>query len=284
MSEIHRFSLVYDIPEDRIAWDVEDTDGVATRLWLTQRLCRALLTAIFPMVQAPAAADLPSQHQATLQSWEQAAAMSEFGKVPAVTLGFWLIKILATTLGETAGDSVTMTLHAGYLVGSLIFVGVLAALVVVQIVAKRFHPAVYWATIVASTTAGTTLADFADRSLGIGYAGGSTVLLLSVLAVLGLWFWSEKTVSVDTVSTPRVEAFYWATITLSQTLGTALGDGTEDTAGIRSHGADGEIGAALAGRLPGSVKYWPQVGRVDNVHGDRNLFCSCVPLSEYDKA
>ena len=187
-------------------------------------------------------------------------AKSAMSKVPAVTLGFWLIKILATTLGETAGDSVTMTLHAGYLVGSLIFVGVLAALVVVQIVAKRFHPAVYWATIVASTTAGTTLADFADRSLGIGYAGGSTVLLLSVLGVLGLWFWSEKTVSVDTVSTPRVEAFYWATITLSQTLGTALGDWTADTAGMGYLGAAGVFGAALA--LVAAAFYWTKISRV----------------------
>jgi uncharacterized membrane-anchored protein len=153
-------------------------------------------------------------------------------KVPAVTLGFWIIKILATTLGETGGDTVSMTMNLGYLAGTAIFASLLAGLVVLQIVAKRFHPFIYWATIVASTTAGTTMADFADRSLGIGYAGGSSILLACVLAVLGLWYWSERTVSVDTVSTPRVEVFYWATITFSQTLGTALGDWMADTSGL----------------------------------------------------
>src|SRR6201998_2364176 len=159
-------------------------------------------------------------------------------KVPAVTLGFWVIKILATTLGETGGDTVTMTIfHAdtlenwGYLIGVTIFGGALVALVAAQILAKRFHAALYWATIVASTTFGTTLADFADRSLGIGYTGGSLLLLGCLLATLGLWRWSEGTVSVSTVSTPRVEVFYWATITFSQTLGTALGDWLADTRG-----------------------------------------------------
>src|SRR6201993_556235 len=160
-------------------------------------------------------------------------------KVPAVTLGFWVIKILATTLGETGGDTLTMTIfHAdkfrnwGYLVGVALFGGVLVALVVAQIFAKRFHPTLYWATIVASTTFGTTLADFADRSLGIGYTGGSLLLLCCLLATLGLWHWSEGTVSVSTVSKPEVEAFYWATITFSQTLGTALGDWLADTRGF----------------------------------------------------
>ncbi len=153
-------------------------------------------------------------------------------KVPAVTLGFWVIKILATTLGETGGDTVTMTLNWGYLAGVTLFGGLLVALVVVQISAKRFYWILYWATIVASTTFGTTLADFADRSLGIGYAGGSLLLLSCLLATLGLWHWSEGTVSVNTVSTPKVEAFYWATITFSQTLGTALGDWLADTRGF----------------------------------------------------
>jgi len=157
-------------------------------------------------------------------------------KVPAVTLGFWVIKILATTLGETGGDTVTMTLNWGYLAGVALFGGVLVALVVAQIVAKRFHPILYWATIVASTTFGTTLADFADRSLGIGYTGGSLLLLCCVLATLGLWRWSEGTVSVNTVSTPKVEAYYWATITFSQTLGTALGDWLADTGGLGYRG------------------------------------------------
>ena len=153
-------------------------------------------------------------------------------KVPAVTLGFWIIKIAATTLGETGGDAVTMTMKLGYLVGTAIFLSALVALVALQIVARKFHPFLYWATIVASTTAGTTMADFADRSLGIGYAGGASLLLVCVLAVLGLWYWSERTVSVDTVNTPKVEAFYWSTITFSQTLGTALGDWMADTSGL----------------------------------------------------
>ncbi|HEY9304521.1 MAG TPA: hypothetical protein VIO95_09555, partial [Mycobacterium sp.] len=153
-------------------------------------------------------------------------------KVPAVTLGFWVIKVLATTLGETAGDTVTMTLNWGYLAGVALFAGALVLLVAAQISAKRFHPVLYWATIVASTTFGTTLADFADRSLGIGYTGGSLVLLCCVLATLGLWRWSAGTVAVDTVTTPKAEGFYWATITFSQTLGTALGDWLADTGGI----------------------------------------------------
>src|SRR3954452_23796817 len=152
-------------------------------------------------------------------------------KVPEVTLGFWIIKIAVTTLGETGGDTVTMTLGWGYLTGTAIFLSLLVVLVILQIAAQKFHPFLYWATIVASTTAGTTMADFADRSLGIGYAGGASMLLASVLAVLGLWYWSEGTVSVDTVSTPKVEGFYWATITLSQTLGTALGDWMADDTG-----------------------------------------------------
>src|SRR5437764_4225500 len=133
-------------------------------------------------------------------------------KVPAVTLGFWIIKIAATTLGETGGDSVTMTFGWGYLAGTALFLGLLVALVIAQILAKKFHPVLYWATIVASTTFGTTMADFADRSLGIGYTGGSSLLLVCLMAVLGLWYWSQGTISVNTVSTPKTEAFYWAAI------------------------------------------------------------------------
>jgi uncharacterized membrane-anchored protein len=129
-------------------------------------------------------------------------------KVPEVTLGFWIIKILATTLGESGGDTVTMTMDLGYLAGTAIFLVVLIVLVALQIAAKKFHPFLYWATIVASTTVGTTMADFADRSLGIGYVGGSLILLACVMATLGLWYRSEGSVSVETVSTPRVEAFY----------------------------------------------------------------------------
>jgi uncharacterized membrane-anchored protein len=188
-------------------------------------------------------------------------------KVPAVTLGFWVIKILATTLGETGGDTVTMTVfHAdtlenwGYLLGVTIFGGALVALVVAQILAKRFHASLYWATIVASTTFGTTLADFADRSLGIGYTGGSLLLLGCLLATLGLWRWSEGTVSVSTVSTPKVEAFYWATITFSQTLGTALGDWLADTRGFGYERGALVFGAGLA--VVAALYFWTGVSRV----------------------
>jgi uncharacterized membrane-anchored protein len=165
-------------------------------------------------------------------------------KVPEITLTFWIIKIAATTLGETGGDTVTMTLKWGYLVGTALFVVLLVALVVCQIVAKKFHPFLYWATIVASTTAGTTMADFADRSLGIGYAGGSSLLFVCVIATLAAWYWSEGSISVATVSTPKVEAFYWVAITFSQTLGTALGDWMADGTGYE-HGAL-VFGAGLA--------------------------------------
>jgi uncharacterized membrane-anchored protein len=171
---------------------------------------------------------------------------SALSKVPAVTLGFWIIKIAATTLGETGGDTVTMTMDLGYLAGTLIFLAVLIALVAAQIRAAKFHPFLYWATIVASTTLGTTLADFADRSLGIGYSGGSALLLACVLGVLALWYRAEGTVSVDTVSTPRVELYYWATITFSQTLGTALGDWMADSSGSGYLGAAAVFLAALA--------------------------------------
>lgn len=181
-------------------------------------------------------------------------------KVPAVTLGFWVIKILATTLGETGGDTVTMTLDWGYLAGVTLFGGVLVALVVAQISAKRFYWILYWATIVASTTFGTTLADFADRSLGIGYTGGSLLLLSCLLATLGLWHWSEGTVSVNTVSTPRVETFYWATITLSQTLGTALGDWLADTRGFGYERGALVFTAALMAVV--ALYYWTAVSRV----------------------
>ena len=161
-------------------------------------------------------------------------------KVPEITFVFWVIKIAATTLGETAGDTVTMTLNWGYLVGTAIFFSLLIGLVAWQIAAPRFHPFLYWATIVASTTAGTTMADFADRSLGIGYAGGSLILFVCLMAILGAWYWSLGSISVATVSTPRVEVFYWAAITFSQTLGTALGDWMADSTGY-------EYGALIFG-------------------------------------
>ena len=175
-------------------------------------------------------------------------AQAALSKVPAVTLGFWLIKIVATTLGETAGDTVSMTMNWGYLAGTALFVVTLAVLGGVQISAKKFHPLLYWAAIIASTTAGTTLADFADRSLGIGYLGGSSLLLALVIASLGVWYWSERTISVDTVNRPKVEMFYWATITFSQTLGTALGDwtaaGDDDPAATTGSLGVGYLGGA----------------------------------------
>jgi uncharacterized membrane-anchored protein len=166
-------------------------------------------------------------------------------KVPEVTLVFWIVKIAATTLGETGGDTVTMTLNWGYLAGSALFLAALIVLVACQIAAKKFHPVLYWATIVASTTFGTTMADFADRSLGIGYTGGSTVLLLLLAVTLVAWYRAEGTIAVNTVSTPRVEAFYWAAITFSQTLGTALGDWIADTGGLGYEGGAMVFGAAL---------------------------------------
>lgn len=181
-------------------------------------------------------------------------------KVPAVTLGFWIIKILATTLGETAGDTVTMTMKLGYLAGTGIFMAVLAVLVWRQIAAKRFHPFLYWATIIASTTAGTALADFATRSLGIGYTGGSALLLVCVLSSLAAWRWTMGTVSSDAISTPRVEVFYWLTITFSQTLGTALGDWTADTGGLGYIGAALVFGALLA--VVAGLALWTGVNRV----------------------
>jgi uncharacterized membrane-anchored protein len=181
-------------------------------------------------------------------------------KVPEVTLIFWIIKIAATTLGETGGDAVTMTMNWGYLAGTALFLTLLVVLVVIQTVAKKFHPFLYWATIVASTTFGTTMADFADRSLGIGYVGGSSILLLGLLAVLGLWYWSLGSISVDTVATPKVEVFYWAAITLSQTLGTALGDWMADSMGLGYEGGALVFGAGLA--IVAAAYYWTKVSRV----------------------
>src|SRR5690349_7716140 len=175
-------------------------------------------------------------------------------KVPQTTLAFWIIKILATTLGETGGDAVTMswlgetTAEAkgtGYLIGTGIFGVIFIIAVLVQIRAEKFHPFLYWLTIVATTTVGTTLADYCTRSLGIGYTGGSTILLICVIASLLIWRWSTGSISIETVSTPKVEIFYWVTIMFSQTLGTALGDWVADTNEMGYLGAATIFGGSL---------------------------------------
>jgi uncharacterized membrane-anchored protein len=161
---------------------------------------------------------------------------SERSKVPEVTLIFWIIKILATTLGETGGDALSMSLNLGYAISSFIFIGIFMIAVAAQIAAKKFHPSLYWFVVVATTTAGTTMADFADRSLGIGYPGGATLLFVLLMASLATWYWSAGSISVNTVSTPRIETFYWVAILFSQTLGTALGDWMADTNGLGYEG------------------------------------------------
>jgi len=169
-----------------------------------------------------------------------------FSKVPEVTLIFWIIKILATTLGETGGDAVSMSMNLGYLVGTGIFAALFIAAVMVQISAKKFHPVIYWVTIIATTTVGTTMADFADRSLGIGYLGGTSILFALLMASLFIWYRTMGSVAVDTVRSPKTEMFYWVTIMFSQTLGTALGDWTADTAGLGYEGGAIIFGAMLA--------------------------------------
>ncbi len=182
------------------------------------------------------------------------ATKEAVAKVPQVTLLFWIIKILATTLGETGGDAVTMSWLGettasgngfGYLIGTAIFGVIFVIAVLVQILAKKFHPFLYWLTIVATTTVGTTLADYCTRSLGIGYTGGSAILLACVIASLLVWRWSTGSISVETVSTPKVEIFYWVTIMFSQTLGTALGDWVADTNQFGYLGAAAIFGGLL---------------------------------------
>ena len=180
-------------------------------------------------------------------------------KVPEVTFGFWIVKIAATTLGETGGDTLSMTWDLGYLVSSIIFLALLMFFAVLQIAARKFHPFLYWATIIASTMAGTTMADFVDRSLGIGYAGGSLLLFGCLMASLGLWYRVEGSVSVATINTPRVEAFYWITITFSQTLGTALGDWVADS-GPGYLGGALVFGAAIA--VVTAAYFWTRISHV----------------------
>jgi uncharacterized membrane-anchored protein len=190
-------------------------------------------------------------------------------KVPQVTLLFWIIKILATTLGETGGDAVTMSWlgettseakGTGYLIGTAIFGAIFVVALLVQIKARRFHPFLYWLTIVATTTVGTTLADYCDRSLGIGYTGGSTILLVCVIASLLIWKWSTGSISIETVNTPKVEIFYWVTIMFSQTLGTALGDWVADTNDVGYLGAAAVFGVALL--VTALLYYFTSISRV----------------------
>lgn len=189
-------------------------------------------------------------------------------KVPEVTLGFWIIKILATTLGETGGDTVTMSwLHAdqnadngGYLIGTGIFLALFIAAVAAQMTTKRFNAWIYWLAIVASTTVGTAMADFFDRSLGVGYAGGTSILLACVSCSLAAWYLTLGSINVQTVVSPKVEIFYWVTITFSQTLGTALGDWTVDGSGLGYDGGALVFGAGLA--LLAVLYFWTTISRV----------------------
>src|SRR5450830_449609 len=193
------------------------------------------------------------------ESFMNNATEHTLSKVPEVTLIFWIIKIAATTLGETGGDAVSMSMNLGYLVGTAIFAAVFLIAVVAQIKAKHFHPFLYWTTIIATTTVGTTLADFADQSLGIGYTGGASLLFVLLMASLAIWYKSLGSVSVDTVSSPKEEMFYWITIMFSQTLGTALGDWTADTAGL-GYGGGAVIFTILLG-LVAAAYYWTSISR-----------------------
>ena len=180
-------------------------------------------------------------------------------KVPEVTLGFWVIKILATTLGETGGDAVTMSMNLGYLAGTAIFAAIFAIAVAGQISAKRFHPFLYWMVIVATTTVGTTLADFVDRSLGIGYLGGSSLLAVLLIASLVTWHRTLGTVSIDSINSNQAEIFYWITILFSQTLGTALGDWMADSTGLGYAGGALVFAAGLA--ITVAAFFWTNVSR-----------------------
>ena len=180
-------------------------------------------------------------------------------KVPEVTLAFWVIKIAATTLGETGGDAVSMTLNWGYALSSALFIGIFVVAVAAQIASKSFHPFLYWFVIVATTTAGTTMADLADRSLGIGYPGGSLMLFVLLMATLGIWYWRAGSISVDTVASPRIEIYYWTAILFSQTLGTALGDWMADSTGLGYAGGALVFAAGLA--IITAVYLWTNTSR-----------------------
>ncbi|KYQ84436.1 hypothetical protein AWW72_09620 [Acinetobacter sp. NRRL B-65365] len=180
-------------------------------------------------------------------------------KVPELTLLFWIVKIAATTLGETAGDALSMSMNLGYIFSSCIFTVIFIALVSMQIKAKQYKPWLYWATIISTTTLGTTIADFVDRSLGIGYLGGSLILFTLLISTLAVWYWRCGNIAVNSVQSAKTEAFYWLTIMFSQTLGTALGDWTADTQGLGYSGAALIFGSLL---LVLVILYnWTQVSR-----------------------
>lgn len=187
------------------------------------------------------------------------AADERAGKVPAVTLGFWVIKILATTLGETGGDAVTMSMNLGYLVGTAIFAVIFAIAVAAQMAARRFHPFLYWTVIIATTTVGTTFADFVDRSLGIGYLGGSSLLAALLVASLAAWHRTLGTVSIASIDNKVAETFYWITILFSQTLGTALGDWMADSTGLGYGGGAIVFAAGIA--IVAAAYLWTRVSR-----------------------
>ena len=180
-------------------------------------------------------------------------------KVPELTFIFWIIKIAATTLGETGGDAVSMSMNLGYLVGTAIFAAIFFTAVSVQIKAKNFHPFIYWTTIIATTTVGTTLADFADRSLGIGYPGGSLLLFTLLMASLFVWHRTMGAISVSSINSAKAEMFYWVTIMFSQTLGTALGDWTADSLGFGYTGSAVIFGALLLVIV--ALYYWTKISR-----------------------
>jgi uncharacterized membrane-anchored protein len=187
-----------------------------------------------------------------------------FSKVPQVTLAFWVIKILATTLGETGGDALSMQLNLGYLVSTLIFLGFLVVAVAAQVAAKRFQPLFYWACVVATTTVGTTTSDYFDRTLGLGYVTSSAILLAAVILVLAVWRRTTGSIAVDRITSRSNEVFYWLTILVSNTLGTALGDFTADNLGLGFQGGAALFAALIAGvaalqvftRAPAAILFW----------------------------
>jgi uncharacterized membrane-anchored protein len=193
------------------------------------------------------------------QYYNALVASEDTSKVPQVTLGFWIVKILATTLGETGGDAVTMSMNLGYLVGTMIFAAIFAAAVAAQLRARRFHPFLYWAVIVATTTVGTTLADFVDRSLGIGYLGGSSLLAALLMFSLVIWYRTMGTVSIASIKSRQAETFYWVAIMFSQTLGTALGDWMADSTGLGYAGGALVFATGLA--IVTAIYLWTNVSR-----------------------